>query len=56
MARIQSRLNEEKMLDEMFVLMEYSTSIQEFINGLNEDTFKLLEEAMNARGGGWSAA
>lgn len=49
MTKKSSRLNEEKLLDEMFVLLEYSNSFKEFIEGLTDDAFKLLQETIDAR-------
>jgi len=38
MAVGKSRVNEEKMLNDMFVLLEYSDSFAEFVKGMDEDT------------------
>lgn len=34
----QSRVNEEKLLNDLFVLLEYSDNIREFVEGMTEDT------------------
>jgi hypothetical protein len=44
-----SRVNEEKIMDELFVLMEYSNSIKEFVDGMNKEQYHLLLEAMQVR-------
>lgn len=38
MAKHQPRLNEEKMLNDLFVLLEYSDSFEEFIKNMDEDS------------------
>ena len=36
-------------MDELFVLMEYSNSIKEFVDGMTPEQYTLLLEAMQAR-------
>ena len=38
MAGNKSRVNEEKMLNDLFVLLEYSDSFPEFIKNMDEQT------------------
>lgn len=38
MAGSKSRVNEEKCLNDMFVVLEFSDSFKEFIVNMNEDT------------------
>lgn len=34
----QSRVNEEKLLNDLFVLLEYSDNFKEFVEGMAEET------------------
>lgn len=36
MAKPESRVNEEKMLNDMFVVLEYSDNFKEFVEGMSE--------------------
>jgi hypothetical protein len=37
-----NRVSEEKLLNDLFVLLEYSDSFKEFVEGMNEDARLLL--------------
>lgn len=37
-SKSRSRVSEEKMLNDMFVLLEYSDSFEEFVKNLSEDS------------------
>ena len=41
-----NKVNEEKLLNEMFVLLEYSDTFKEFVKNLSQDAFDALKEAM----------
>jgi len=49
MARSKSRLNEEKMLNDMFVLLEYSDNFYDFVQGLPKETFDELKLQIKLR-------
>lgn len=49
MARTKSRVNEEKMLNDMFVLLEYSDSFYDFVQGLSKETFEELKLQIKLR-------
>lgn len=48
MAVAKSRVNEEKMMNDMFVLLEYSDSIKEFVAGLTKECKWALVEALDS--------
>lgn len=46
------RVSEEKMLNDMFVLLEYSDNFKEFVEGMTEDTrLQLFTEIKRYYGG-----
>jgi hypothetical protein len=45
----KSRLNEEKMLNDMFVILEYSDSFQEFVDTLPREIITALHDAIDVR-------
>jgi hypothetical protein len=47
MAGNKSRVNEEKMLNDMFVLLEYSDSFADFIQNLDSATRNQLWDALD---------
>lgn len=47
MAGSKSRVSEEKMLNDMFVLLEYSDNFKEFVAGLSEAAFHKLHEEIH---------
>jgi len=49
MASGKSRLNEEKLLNEMFVLLEYSDTFYEFVMNLSSEAYKELANVMKLR-------
>lgn len=49
MAGRKSRVNEEKLLNEMFVLLEYSDSFYDFVTGLSTDAFEELKLQIKLR-------
>jgi hypothetical protein len=49
MASSKSRVNEEKLLNEMFVLLEYSDNFYEFVSNLSKDAFEELRNALKVR-------
>ena len=49
MAGSKSRLNEEKLLNEMFVLLEYSDTFYEFVMNLSPEAYKELANVMKLR-------
>jgi len=49
MAGSKSRLNEEKLLNEMFVLLEYSDTFYEFVMNLPPEAYKELANVMKLR-------
>ena len=42
-----TRVNEEKLLNEIFVTLEYSDSFKEFCENLSDEAFYSLLAAMN---------
>lgn len=46
--RKSERVSEEKMLNDMFVLLEYSDNFKEFVDGMTEDTRKAIWTHINA--------
>ena len=44
-----NRVSEEKMLNDMFVLLEYSDSFQQFIDTLSRDAINALLDAIDVR-------
>jgi hypothetical protein len=44
-----NRVNEEKMLNDMFVLLEYSDTFYDFVMSLPEETFKILQHHVKLR-------
>ena len=46
------RLSEEKMLNDMFVLLEYSDNFKEFVEGMTEDTRLILFDEIKRYYGG----
>lgn len=48
MAGNKPRVNEEKLLNEIFVTLEYSDSFKEFCENLSEEAFYTLLAAMHA--------
>ena len=49
MARSKSRVNEEKLLNEMFILLEYSDSFYDFIMGLSPEAYKEVKNQIKLR-------
>jgi hypothetical protein len=50
--RKPERVSEEKMLNDMFVLLEYSDNFKEFVDGMTEDTrLQLFTEIKRYYGG-----
>ena len=47
-----NRVNEEKLLNEMFVLLEYSDNFKEFVEGMTEDTRLILFDEIKRYYGG----
>lgn len=43
-----TKVNEEKLLNEIFVTLEYSDSFKEFCENMSEEAFYTLLAAMNA--------
>lgn len=41
-----TKVNEEKLLNEMFVLLEYSDTFKAFVEGMPEDMKQLLGDAL----------
>jgi len=52
MAESKSRVNEEKYLNELFVLLEFSNSFKEFVSGMDRQAFNLLLQYMTERDAG----
>jgi hypothetical protein len=50
----QSRVNEEKLLNDLFVLLEYSDNIKEFVEGMNQEMFDRLLDVMTDRAQQWT--
>lgn len=44
-----TRVNEEKMLNEMFVLLEYSDSFYDFFKNMPPEMFALVKEHVKIR-------
>jgi len=44
-----SVVNSEKLLDEMFVLMEYSDNVYDFVTNLSKEAFEELRSAIGVR-------
>jgi hypothetical protein len=42
MAQPKSRVNEEKLLNDLFVLLEFTDSFKEFVAGMGEDARLIL--------------
>lgn len=49
MARSKSRVNEEKVLNDMFVLLEYSDTMYEFVMNLSKEAYEQLQHCMKLR-------
>jgi len=49
MAGSKSRVNEERLLNEMFVLLEYSDNFYEFVSNLSKDAYEELRNALKVR-------
>lgn len=49
MARSQSRVTEEKMLNDMFIALEYADNFYQFVETLSKECFEELRSAMNLR-------
>jgi hypothetical protein len=49
MARRESRVNEEKMLNDMFIALEYSDSFKEFIESVSDDVVDNLHKVIHDR-------
>lgn len=47
--KTKNRVNEEKLLNEMFVLLEYSDSFYEFVMGLSPECYANLKEMVTIR-------
>lgn len=43
----KNRVNEEKLLNDLFVLLEYSSSLKEFVEGLSEEQHVALHTALH---------
>lgn len=54
MARSKPRVTEEKLLNDMFVLLEYSDSFKEFVKGMPQEMFDQLMDTMTDRAGQWT--
>ena len=52
MAGRKSSVNVEKLLNEMFVLLEYSDNFKEFVEGMTEDTRLILFDEIKRYYGG----
>jgi len=46
---VTNRVNEEKLLNEMFILLEYSDSFHEFVGGLSTSAYEQLTKAIKQR-------
>lgn len=46
----KNRVNEEKLLNEIFVTLEYSDSFKEFVNNLSEEARDALHMALHNQG------
>lgn len=44
-----TKVNEEKLLNEMFVLLEYSDTFYDFVGGLSDDAYAELTKQMRLR-------
>lgn len=44
-----NRVNEEKLLNEMFVLLEYSDNFYEFVSNLSKEAYEVLRNALKVR-------
>ena len=44
-----NRVNEEKLLNEMFVLLEYSDNFYEFVHNLSDDAYNELAKQIKLR-------
>ena len=49
MATKITRVNEEKLLNEMFVTLEYADTFYEFVSNLSPEAYKQLELVMKLR-------
>ncbi|HXP53293.1 MAG TPA: hypothetical protein VN922_25355 [Bacteroidia bacterium] len=49
MAKPKSRVNEEKLLNEMFVLLEYSDTFYEFVQNLSKEAFEEMKLQIKLR-------
>lgn len=49
MTKKSNRVNEEKMLNDMFVLLEYSDSFYDFVMHLPKETFEELKNHIKLR-------
>lgn len=49
MAGSKSRVTEEKLLNEMFVLLEYSDNFYEFVANLSKEAYEELRNALKVR-------
>lgn len=47
MAGSKSRVSEEKLLNEMFVLLEYSNSFAEFVESMSNEALEMLHDAIH---------
>lgn len=45
----KNRVNEEKLLNEMFVLLEYSDNFYEFVMGLSKEAYEELKTTIKLR-------
>lgn len=45
----KNRVNEEKLLNEMFVLLEYSDNFYEFVANLSKEAYEELRHALKVR-------
>lgn len=43
------RVSEEKLLNDMWIVLEYSDNFKEFINGLSRITLEKLQDAIDER-------
>ena len=52
MARSKSRVSEEQQLNDLFVLLEYSDSFEEFVKNMSEDArLRIFDEIKRYYGG-----
>lgn len=49
MAGSKSAVNQEKLLNEMFVTLEYSDTFYEFVGNLSQEAYEELRNALKVR-------